>query len=286
MAKFFVLLPFENSSDSQFRLWGRTMSNLFASGGLVNTNQSGTINWNTVQRPLATSQSVGYEIWAFNDSLQTTAPVYFKIEYGSNTIQAQAPQYRITVGTAHDGSGSLIGVQHTTTRGFGSQASISGTLFPCFMSADTNRVTCAMWLGAGGNIETTFGIERSKDATGADTTSSIYFNSYANNITNPVTAWCVPFAGGVPVAETRWAALLPGETTWLASSTFAISPVFQLLGSIQSPGKNYFVCAVNDFQQYGLVGLMPYGTASNYLRLTDNIKPVAASNERILMRYD
>src|SRR5512138_2499573 len=73
---------FPNSDDGEFRSWGSDLSSRLAGVGLVQTSDTGQINWGSVSRPSEDNYG-GYEVWRFDDALQGTAPVFIKIEYGT-----------------------------------------------------------------------------------------------------------------------------------------------------------------------------------------------------------
>jgi hypothetical protein len=92
---------------ASFRAWGSTFSNMLVSSGLTKTNDSNQINWSTVNLPTPNT-IIGFEIFRFNDSLQSVTPIYIKIEYGAKSIYA--PLIKILVGSGTNGSGGLIGL--------------------------------------------------------------------------------------------------------------------------------------------------------------------------------
>lgn len=98
------------ASDVAFRAWGSAISTNLATVGLVQTADTGQINWTTVTRSGAGVD--GYEIWRFSDALQATAPVFIKIGYGNGNL-ASVPAVYVQIGTGSDGSGGLTGVQTT-----------------------------------------------------------------------------------------------------------------------------------------------------------------------------
>lgn len=159
-----------HTTDAQFRAWGSELSARLAAIGLVQTADTGQINWATVTRP-ATNTAAGYEIWRFNDTLQGTAPIFLKLEYGTGSA-ANTPATWLTVGTGSNGSGTITG--SATTR---IQCSTNGVA--------TNTVTnyqsyaCAIeglaWVcnkfnaPTAGRGFTGFAVCRTCDATGAPT---------------------------------------------------------------------------------------------------------------------
>lgn len=97
----------DHTSDAGFRAWGLEFSTALAAIGLVQTADTGQINWTTVTRPGANT-AAGYEIWRFADST-----IYMKIEYGTGG-STTTPQMWNTAGTGSNGSGTITG--QTSTR--------------------------------------------------------------------------------------------------------------------------------------------------------------------------
>jgi hypothetical protein len=96
-----------NGSDVNFRAWGSAISAAIAAVGLVQTSDTGQINWTTVSTPNNINQSRGYEIWKFNDALQATRPVFIRLDYGSGPYDLPNPQMWLTIGTATNGAGTI-----------------------------------------------------------------------------------------------------------------------------------------------------------------------------------
>jgi hypothetical protein len=111
------------TNDADFRTWGSELAPKLAAAGLVQTADTGQINWSTVTRG-AINTAAGYEIWRFNDSLASSNPVYLKIEYGSGSTQA-IPNMWLTVGQGSNGSGTLTG--QLSTRKLAAQSAVALT---------------------------------------------------------------------------------------------------------------------------------------------------------------
>lgn len=103
--------PITHTTDAQFRAWGSELSARLLALGLVQTADTGQVNWGSVTRP-GINTAGGYEIWRFNDSLQGSAPIYFKIEYGTGSA-VNTPATWLTVGTGSNGSGTITGTATT-----------------------------------------------------------------------------------------------------------------------------------------------------------------------------
>lgn len=97
----------DHQNDAGFRAWGHDFSTRLAAIGLAQTADTGQIDWATVTRP-ATNTTAGYEIWRFDDTQQSDAPIYLKFEYGTNNASTR-PRILVSIGTGSDGSGNLTG---------------------------------------------------------------------------------------------------------------------------------------------------------------------------------
>lgn len=126
MATFTDNLAISHTSDADFRAWGSNMSGAFdAMVKFPKAADSGQINWATVTRP-GVNTAAGYEIRYLNDSLNATAPLFVKIEYGTDNI-ATRPTIWITVGKGSNGAGTITGILLNR--------------FKCTQSADPNTTS-------------------------------------------------------------------------------------------------------------------------------------------------
>lgn len=198
------LLP-DNSTTTNFRAWGQFISNFLEANGIPKTADTGQIDWATVGNPTAAGQSMGYEIRRFSDTLQATAPVFIKIEYGSSTALANAPGIWITVGTGSDGAGAITG-NNSTRRAAHGGATSNVTQYVCVISSNTNRLGLAMFTG-GTNFCFFVAIERTKDAAGADTPNGILLSltGYSAAKVNQY----IPQSGTVPPNQSNFGILVP-----------------------------------------------------------------------------
>lgn len=224
----------DNTSDATFRLWGAGISAKLALMGLVQTADTGQINWTTVTRPLAANTVMGYEIWRFADALQATAPVYLKIEFGSGGVTL-APGVWITIGTASNGAGTLTG-QLSTRAQISTANTSNATPTNCVFSGDTGRVGIAMYTNQSGCAQAWF-IERTKDTAGADTAAGVLFMAFHGG-TNPRLMQYIPASGSVPaiVIDSNFAPPF-GVTSGAYGSDLAVyNNLHQLGGSYLNAG--------------------------------------------------
>ena len=103
--------PVEHSSDATFRVWAAEVIAQLLAVGITQTADTGQINTGTATRP-GTNTNGGYAIFRFNDSMQGTAPIFFRIDFGTGVV-ATGPRMQLTVGTGSNGSGTITGIGRT-----------------------------------------------------------------------------------------------------------------------------------------------------------------------------
>lgn len=222
-----------HNSDAAFRAWGGALSNALQSCGLTKTADTGQIDWNTVMRPGVNGVG-GYEIYAFNDALQATAPVFIKIEYGTGG-NASYPQIWITVGTGSDGAGTLTGLVSTRTATGSSYVSSvlasTVTAYPTYVCYKDGFLGFLFKVGAAYNANPSavsfVAIGRSVDDTGAETGEGVYFLSKTsgNASANPQGIQCSPALQYLRFTDNKVStrsvnfALIPGDVASSLSGT-------------------------------------------------------------------
>jgi len=280
----------DNTSDASFRAWGSAVSAKFGTAGMVQTGDTGQINWSTVTTPGAAATPQGYEIWRFNDTLQATAPVFFKIEYGSASGSALRPGMWITFGSGSNGSGTLTG--NTSVRQAFGSATNSASAGTCYFCGDNNRFVAALWVAGTGSsalLATMLSFERTVDSSGAVTSegvmilvktgSSSYSQVHWNCTTGPTSTW-----------ETTIGAMGPAQGTGISGSQIAVYPIFFTKGVFLNPGLNLLAYVGSDFSTGSSLSVSHYATSHTYMPLgTTTIagslsRTIASSS--LMMRYD
>jgi hypothetical protein len=166
------------STDAEFRTWCQAVHDSLAAVGMVQTSDTGQINLSTVTKPGAGSTVAGYEIWRFNDALQSSYPVYIRLEYGSGS-SATNPRLGGRVGTATNGVGDLTvsGAYMNAVKNGYTSMTASTTARNIWASGDSGRLALIVWPGAdtGTQSFTHFElyIERTKDNTGTATSDAV-----------------------------------------------------------------------------------------------------------------
>lgn len=161
--------PVDHTSDAGFRAWGSELKGKFALVGMIQTADTGQINWATVTLPAANSLG-GYEIWKLS-----SGNLYFKIGYATGNA-TNMPELQVQVGTGSNGSGTLTGTLSTTlvatTNNAGSPFS-SITNYQSYLCATANYVMLSWKISANSGSPSIgfnfFTVMQTVDSTGAAT---------------------------------------------------------------------------------------------------------------------
>ena len=165
-----------NATDAQFRAWGKAISDSLQAVGIVKTADSGQIDWDTVAAPTAINTQMGYEIYRFNDTLQSTAPVFIKLAFGSGA-SIKYPALWISVGTGSNGSGTITGeiLPQQQNNAYDSSASVTH-----YISGSSNRFVIAIQ-GISSNSHIVLTVERTHNSSGSDTSNGVMVNRIAGS---------------------------------------------------------------------------------------------------------
>lgn len=252
-----VNLAPDNTTDTTFRSWGKPVSDAFTSFGIIKTNDTGQIDWSTVIKPAANAVA-GYEMRQFTDSLQATAPLFFKIEYGADA--SSRPQIWIQFGRGSNGTGGLTGVT-TTRQAINTAAGGITTPFPCILSGSTNRFLIVLWFTLANGV-IFVSCERMKDISGNDTAEGAMITFFANGIRLNQR---YPFSGFVPPTQDLGVHLPLGVTSGVDGADVNYYPnFFYRNGTPLNPGVNHLAYFSGDVTAYDQAPISVYGTNRNY----------------------
>lgn len=272
-----------NATNAQFRAWGQNVSSALSSSGWVQTSDTGQINWATVAAPGASSTAMGYEIWRMSDALQSSAPVYLKIDYGSGSA-ANNPGLGIQISSSVDGAGNLMA--NPTTRVLVSAGTAIGNSTPAFFCGANSRFAMAFNISSSSST-LWWGIERTHDSNGNDTAEGVllamrwslgnWSQVYYNIITGPATAEAS--AGVFPPAT--------GSQGTNGNQT-QVYPIFAHRGVLVNPFMNFVGGFANVFSDFATVTFPYYGSTRTYLPISSNGTFTAARSTALapLMRWD
>jgi hypothetical protein len=225
-------LPAFIGDDATFRAWGSGIAAQISAMGLVQTSDTGQINWATVARP-AINSLAGYEMWRFNDALQATKPVFIRLDYRIASV-ADRPALQPRVGTATDGAGTLTGqVGALFSPLLSGVSKTAGVVLPSFCSGNSSRLNLFTYVDpAGGNAAWGWmlWVERTKTDLGVNTGDGI---AIWVGSANQVNFQAIPFAGAIPAAYGRNPAISLASGQGQVSSVgpnVAFSPTIVCLG--------------------------------------------------------
>lgn len=288
-------LTFTNASDAQFRAWAQGIHDRLAAAGFVQTADTGQIDLSTVTAPALATTPQGYEIWRFDDALQATAPIYFKIEYGSGVSLATNPGIWLTFGTGSDGSGGISGP--ASTRQAITWTAYATNPLDCYWSYDTGRFACSLGVGGTGASTsncTFFAFERTKDASGNDTSTGllVLWKLIAGGGTN---VWGHMFWDrtiGQLNSQTVWYCFGQVGATGKNGTQVAVYPVFMTNnGPFLNPCLNALGYHNGDITAKSAVSFSMYGQSHTYMPIGSgsfagtNLVQLA-TGATMMMRYD
>lgn len=245
-----------NASDAAFRLWGKGISDSFAVAW-VQTADTGQVNWTTVTAPVAINTAQGYEIWRMADSLQATAPVFVKIEYGSAGA-VNTPAIWLTIGTGSNGSGMITGILFPRTQMYNGGS--SATAYTSYGSVAAGRINLAAFATGGTSYCLAFSIERTHGADGVDTGGGVnllYFhNSSARNSQH------LPFAGTIPPLYTAWNTVIPPSGGGAQAPDINVFPVRYWTPGEGFPLHSAVAYVSTDFTQWSTISVTGFDNQS------------------------
>lgn len=275
------------SDDATFRAWGSAYAAKWASMGLVQTADTGQINWATVTKPAAINTAAGYEIWAFNDALQATYPIFVKIEYGTGGA-ATVGSLWFSVGSGTNGAGTLTGI--SSTRSQVTCTATAGALNH-YWCGDTNRLGVAV-MGAAAATSSGAWIERTLDASGVVTSEGVTL------IFRTGSAWIAQAwnytTGPYTTQESSLGAMGPSQSPWGVYGTqLSVYPIYHTKGVFMNPGMNCLVFDASSVGQNSTISFTMYGATHTFFTLATPQFGSAgrggfssAANATLMMRFE
>jgi hypothetical protein len=202
-----------------------------------------------------------------DDALQSTAPVYLRVDYGSGAASGK-PGLWFTLGTGTDGAGVITGELLPVTQLSGAGNSTVSTIPTIYFSSDTSRVVL---LCQSGEARLFFSIERTKDVTGSDTATGVHILCetktsaiFSKSLTIQVNR-TVRFTDNTLPSSSRLGAFVPSGATWGGDANMiGVCPVRFFEGGPSNPCTNLMVYLNGDTAAAGQVPVLVYGTSRNY----------------------
>lgn len=282
------------STDATFRAMYKPLSDALQAL-FVKVTQVGEINWLTVTKPVTNGASAGFEVYRFNDSLQSTVPIYFKIEYGVFTGGVTRPSIWMTVGKGADGNGNITNELLPRSAVQGGNYIWTATPKNCYLgSGDGSCLVLSMWpsdTASQTNAGQSLIIERSRDNNG-NATGSALMRSYATSSSTYHTVEVIDYVAMTKVTTNFGCIPIPYPTSSGVSLSNGVNtPVFTgtclstqrvawvptaLLGT----SRTDFGIAVVATAIYNGVDYLALGAASSYSDMANQ------QYSSILIRWD
>jgi hypothetical protein len=281
------------TTDALLRTWGAWVAAQLAAVGWVQVYAN--TNWATETRPGGANTALAhYEIWRMADTLQSTAPIFMKLEYGTGGTSTQSFGLWTTFATAWDGVSALTGI--TSPRTATSQKDHASTS-TWLISGDTNRLLIAASIDVGqADQGMLMAVERTHDSLGNDTADGLLWmgagctgGGGADSI-GDWKAYYWPAGATSPGTETI-GIFPPTINTGTDGTTTAVYPVYISKGPYLDPPRAIFGCFANDYVVGSSNSIPMYGASATYYRVhattyLNASRYATANTVTILARYD
>jgi hypothetical protein len=282
-----------SSTDAHFRAWIEFIDNTLTNGGWVNTSDTGQTAVGSFVAPTTTHQARGYRVYRMDDALQSSAPIFMRLDFGSSNAAAAMGVW-VSIGGSTDGAGVILDsmVVAATSGQANVQSSTSSTSLALpysFGSADSNRVVVAFAVevqafGSGPylffSVERTFGTDGQPNADGilfmwAVANGSVGRYQYLQRAQG--------IQGGVDTAMFRVEAL---DTLSALSDRVGVSVLFAWFNGLpQQPGTNILLAKRGDWTRDARISVELYGVQRIYQAL-GSMTVASGGNTLALMRYE
>lgn len=241
-----------NTSSATFQAWVQEIyTNLVTNCGLSQTADTGQM-----AVPCATSipgtanTSAGYYVFEFNDTLNATAPIYIKLEFGTAAATTD-PMMWITVGPTTNGAGTITGMTRVAACNGAAPASTVANYTSRYCYNATQGYVGAAFKVAGSSAAAYaavggFHVFRSVNSAGAPTGDSVMLLACSGTATGTTTSGTMQlysynlsaaYLNVSPVPSGgNWAYIPFTATSSLEGSSGQIFPVFQWAGSASVAG--------------------------------------------------
>ena len=284
-----------NSTDALFRSWSKFIYDTMIDGGWVQTGDTGQINFTTVTRPLAANTAMGYIIMRMDDALQSTAPIYVRLDFGSSGAANNMGVW-ITIGPASDGAGvittSYFSSPTASPPPVGTSSSSAAVVRPMsYGSSSTSRVHVCVGLdidAASQSFPVAFSLERTKSGSGNDDAAGVvlYYStaSAAWNRGQYLFAAAVP----QPPIEQGIAHVHAIRSPSAQSQNVGGAIPFPMAGLLQQPVKGLVFVRAGDWVSGARIKVLVYGVLIEYQSLFSQRITFESqdSSALVLMRFE
>jgi hypothetical protein len=241
-----------NSSSTTFQAWVTEVIVQLLANGVTQTSDTGQMaNPCVTAVPGTTATSAGYYVFEFNDTLQGTAPIVFRLDFGTGSATT-TPAMWITVGTGSNGSGTINGTSLAKlyTGGISAGSLTAYTSRFCYNTAQ-GFLGVILKIGGGGVASAAqcgFCLFRTVNAAGVSTGDGVMLLTTSDNtaaansggymaLINFNTS-TTTIQGAVPLtAATNWCFVPYTNVTGEVGTETQVWPVFQVRANATTPGQ-------------------------------------------------
>lgn len=259
---FSVTSVLDHTTDAAYHAWvAEVISALVTSIGLTQTADTGQTTNGGTTRP-GVNTAGGYIILRFNDTAQSTSPVFIKLEFGTGGTTT-SPQMWITVGQGSNGSGTLTGTLIPRSQvGQGSPATSNVTSYVSrYVWNPTYGFLTMVFKTLGGGTSSVasagFTLMRSTSNTGAVTTDAVaLITNFSGSSSSacPMQIYSYLTAALVSLPSTQnWGFWPFSLTTTTVGGQIQLAPIYMAY-----PTLNFHTCIA-----LGLVGETPVGNTTS-----------------------
>lgn len=249
---------------------------------LARTGDTGQVNWTTIATLPGSGVVRDYEVFAFNDSLQATKPIYVRFDYDG--VASGAQNINVTIGTSTDGAGNIGGFS-TAKVGVAAFAPTSASSRTVYASSDGSYLMLALNLqGSAGTQSDGLGavvIERTRDLDGtANGNGFMCWRWNATSDTGGVSTnyfiqtqarlFDASVNGNAPFVVADPNVFIPNAintSTALYGSTAYAYPAYTMTALPQGASKALMVGWGGDWPRQSVVTITHYGIAMNFLSM-------------------
>ena len=256
--------------------------NALGSGTFTVTNSTGVTESGSSGAGVTAIPPTGIgliEIWRPNDALQTGASQYFVlVHYG--LFNPTSFYLTVQIGTGTNGTGALTGILTSSTQltfngGFGVQT------FECDFSGDTSRMAALLFRTNQFTIGSFFSIERTKNASGADTATGVVLSASISASYSQVLVF-----GTAVFTRNAVPNLINSSATLNFNNVVGVSGGYPYYnGAFGNPLVNLLFASPSDLAEGALFPITIYGSSHTYLA-TKVVNIGGPNGPFHLIRYD
>jgi hypothetical protein len=279
------------STLANFKDWAQSVNLALTAFGWTQSADTGQVNWGSIASVPASNAYV-YEIWQPGDGKTT---FFVRIDYGNNG--GTTPAIKIQAGTTTNGAGTLTGF--TTTQCSLTTSGNSGTTpYNCLFCGDSGSFSVMLWRDVTSSGNAFFGVDRSRDASGA--TTAAYFTLFAAKSSahnNGYLQQSIVFGvGAAPLTAPGSGAVCfnsiqPGsyvtfsQNASVFNGNIALSPVFPMIGYFDNPTLTVVHVSQSDFSELAVLTTTMLGASHSFL-FSKNQNFTTGTGMAIAMRWE